>query len=396
MRYEIRTLSPNRVTTLFVDATNETDARRQVEAQSLRILSIKRQNHALGLRGTDTRYAFSLILFTQELLALLEAGLTVVEAIDTLLDKKHRPEAHNVLARLHQSLLEGKSFSASLGNLAEIFPPLYVSIVRAAERTSNLPAALGRYIDYQVRLDTVKAKVISASIYPVILLVVGGGVALFLLGYVVPRFAGIYQGTGRQLPWMSSILMDWGNLVSKHQSEVFGSVLVTLVMTGLSVRQLFQQGGIARILQHIPFFAESIRIFQLARLYLTLGMLLDGGLPIVQSLDLVGPTLSPDLRSRVENATQAIQRGESISQALNRFALTTPVGLRMLRVGEQSGRIGEMMTRTAKFYDGEISRSIEWFSKIFEPVLMAAIGIVVGVIVILLYMPIFDLAGSLQ
>ncbi|MBS4095250.1 MAG: type II secretion system F family protein [Sulfuricella sp.] len=396
MRYEIRGLSSDRVTTLFVDAANESDARRHAAAQSLRVLSIKQKNQSAGLRLTRHKHNFSLILFTQELLALLEAGLTVVEGIDTLLDNKHRPEAHNVLTRLHQNLLEGKSFSGALGDVTEIFPPLYVSIVRAAERTSNLPEALGRYIDYQVRLDSVKAKVISASIYPVILLVVGSGVALFLMGYVVPRFASVYQGTGRQLPWMSSLLMDWGNLVSKHRHEVFSGMLATLAITGLAIRQLLRQGGIVRLLQHIPFFAESIKIFQLARLYLTLGMLLDGGLPIVQSLNLVGPTLSPELRGRAENATQAIQRGESISQALNRFALTTPVGLRMLRVGEQSGRIGEMMTRTAKFYDGEISRSIEWFSKIFEPVLMAAIGVVVGTIVILLYMPIFDLAGSLQ
>lgn len=395
MLYEVRALEANNAVTLVIDALNEGDVCRQVEARMLTPLSIK-PAAGFGLKHRKRTVAFSLVLFTQELLALLEAGLTVVEALDTLLEKERRPQARNVLQQLVLSLKEGKSFSGAQEALPEIFPSLYVSIVRAAERTSNLPEALGRYIDYQTRLDAIKSKIVSASIYPLILLVVGGTVALFLLGYVVPRFATVYQGTGRQLPWLSSLLMQWGSFVGAHRSAILvGAVAGTVGLVAV-VRRLAGKGGIVSAMIRVPILREKVRIFELARFYLTLGMLLDGGLPIVQGLALVGELLSPDLRGRVENATRSLQCGEPISHAFEDCGLTTPVGLRMLRVGEQSGRMGEMMGRTAKFYDGEIGRAIEWFSKVFEPVLMTAVGIVVGLIVVLLYMPIFDLAGSLS
>lgn len=396
MEYEVRARGAGVIITVVIEALNEDDAKRQVAAQSLMALSIKQRSRAWGFAQGEQRTSFALILFSQELLALLEAGLTVVEALDALIEKERRPDVRNILSRLLQGLHEGKSFSGTLQGMPRIFPPLYVSIVRAAERTSDLHAALGRYVDYQVRLDAIKSKVLSASIYPAILLIVGTLVAVFLLGYVVPRFSSVYQGTGRQLPKLSSLLIAWGNLVSQHQEIFLLGTLAAAAVIVIAVQYAWRRGGILRELQRIPFVANMVQTFQFARLYLTLGMLLDGGLPIVQGLGLVGEVLSPHLRARVQAASQAIQRGESISQALDRHALTTSVGLRLLRVGEQSGRMGDMMGRTAKIYDSEIGRSIEWFSRVFEPLLMAVIGIVIGGIVVLLYMPIFDLAGSIE
>lgn len=396
MEYEVRALDAGKVTTLVVDALNEQDAQRLVASRSLKPLSVARRHRHLLLPQGRHRISFSLLMFSQELLALLEAGLTIVEALDALVEKERSPETRHIMSRLLQDLHQGKSFSRALEGMNDIFPPLYVSIVRAAERTSDLHEALGRYIDYQVRLNAVKSKILTASVYPAILLVVGTLVSLFLLGYVVPRFSGVYQGTGRQVPWLSSLLLDWGDLVSRHQDAfVLGSIGSIIALT-LAGRHLWRHGGMVRAFQRIPFIADKVRIFQFARLYLTLGMLLDGGLPIIQGLGLVGELLTPDLQIRLRAATQAIQHGESISQALDRHGLTTSVGLRMLRVGEQSGKMGEMMARAAKVYDTELSRSIEWFSRMFEPLLMAAIGIVIGGIVVLLYMPIFDLAGALQ
>jgi len=146
----------------------------------------------------------------------------------------------------------------------------------------------------------------------------------------------------------------------------------------------------------IPALGKKLRIFQLARFYRTLGMLLNGGTSIIVALESVAGLLDKTLQSKMKLASVAIQQGQPISQAMDQVGLTTPIALRMLRVGERSGKIGEMMERIAAFYDEELSRWIDWFTKLFEPILMLFIGLVIGVVVLLLYMPIFELAGSIQ
>ena len=340
--------------------------------------------------------SFSLLLFSTELLALLEAGLSLVEAFEALLDKETSPAARAVLQSLGRDLRDGLRFSAALARQAEVFPPLYVGIVRAAEGTSDLPQALSRYIDYQTRLDMLRSKVLSAAIYPAILLIVGGAVTLFLMAYVVPRFAGVYQGSGRSLPWLSQRLLDWGQLVGQHASAAFWSLLVLTLVAAYWLRRFIQSGRWLLFLTRLPGIGERVRVIELSRLYLTTGMLLEGGIPILAALDIVGHTVSPNTRAALLAARRSISDGGTLSQGFETSGLATPIALRMLRVGERSGQLGAMLTRSALFYEGESSRWIERFTKVFEPVLMTAIGLLVGLIVILLYMPIFDLAGTLQ
>jgi general secretion pathway protein F len=301
-----------------------------------------------------------------------------------------------VLDRLLAGLREGKRFSSLLGEQPDVFAPLYVGIVRAAEGTSDLPRALQRYVDYQGRIDAVRNKLVSAAIYPSILLIVGGGVSAFLITYVVPRFASIYEGTGRALPWMSQMLLNWGKFASAHGLPLVFAALGIAVAIFMGVRATIARFGLVSLLSRVPVLGPHLRIYQLSRLYLTLGMLLEGGIPIVAAMETACGTVSPAMRDSLLRARAAVQSGEPLSAAFLAQDLTTPISLRMLRVGERSGELGAMLTQSAAFYDGEISRWIDRFTRMFEPLLMAAIGVVVGTIVVLLYMPIFDLAGSLS
>ncbi|MBN3728970.1 type II secretion system F family protein, partial [Burkholderia sp. Ac-20379] len=165
---------------------------------------------------------------------------------------------------------------------------------------------------------------------------------------------------------------------------------------GFGVRAAVARIGLVSLLGRIPLLGAHLRIYQLSRLYLTLGMLLEGGIPVVSAMQTAGGTVSPSMREALQLARVAVQSGEPLSVAFQAQRLTTPISLRMLRVGERSGELGAMLTQSAAFYDGEISRWIDRFTRMFEPLLMAAIGVVVGTIVVLLYMPIFDLAGSLS
>ncbi len=394
MQFAVRTLAPDMsIANIVVDAADALDARRQVEARGLFVSSIE---PAGGARARQRGGKLSLVLVSQELLALLKAGLGIVEGLEALLEKEATPAARSVLERLLAGLREGKRFSAVLASQPELFPPLYVGIVRAAEGTSDLPRALARYIDYQQRIDTVRAKIVSASIYPVILLMVGGGVSAFLIGYVVPKFAQVYHGAGRNLPWMSQLLLDWGQFAAAHGGAIGLAALLLVSGALFGVRRLLQTGGMARLLARLPGIGERARIYELSRLYLTLGMLTEGGITIVNAIETVQPMVSGTVRKGLVAARAAVESGQPLSSAFEANGLTTPISLRMLRVGERTGEMGPMLTQSAAFYDGEIGRWIDRFTRTFEPLLMAAIGLVVGAIVVLLYMPIFDLAGDMS
>lgn len=392
MRYAVRAIGSSGVVTLDVDAADAAAARQQALEQELRPLSVAAVRLALPAR----RSAFPLALFSQELLALLEAGLTLAEAIEALCDKEARDGTRSVLERLLQALKEGRSFSVALELQPEHFPALYVGLMRAAERTSSLPVSLARYIEYRGQLDAVRGRVVSALIYPAILAVVGGAVTAFLLGHVVPRFAGIYQGSGRDLPWLSQQLMAWGNFAANHGQLLAACAVVGLAVLAVGGRAWWASGAPQRLARRLPGIGSTLVTLELARLYLSLGTLLEGGLPILQALRLAEGLLSSATLLRYRAATAAIERGESVSHAFASAGLATPVALRLLRVGERGGRLGEMLGRAARFHDGEIARRIDTFARSFEPLLMAAIGLVVGTIVVLLYLPIFDLAGTLR
>ena len=395
MQFAVRTLAPDlSIASVVVDALDEADARRQVEMRGLHVSAVEPAGGGGLQRARGGK--LSIVLFSQELLALLNAGLGIVEGLEALLEKEANPAARVVLERLLAGLREGKRFSSVLAGQPALFPPLYVGIVRAAEGTSDLPRALARYIDYQQRIDTVRAKIVSASIYPVILLCVGGGVSAFLIGYVVPRFAEVYQGAGRNLPWMSQLLLEWGQFASSHGVPILLCALALLALAIAGARRVLRSGGIARLLARLPGIGERARIYELSRLYLTLGMLSEGGITIVNAIETVQSMVSPALRQSLANARAAIESGRPLSDAFEAHGLTTPISLRMLRVGERTGDMGPMLTQSAAFYDGEISRWIDRFTRTFEPLLMAAIGLVVGAIVVLLYMPIFDLAGDMS
>jgi general secretion pathway protein F len=399
MQFAVRALSEDYlVMPLMIEAADEVDARRQVEARGLFVTSIEPARTSLfgAAKPRNGASQLSLVLFSQELLALLNAGLSIVECLEALLEKEANASSSAVLTRLLAGLRDGKRFSGVLGDQPNVFPPLYIGIIKAAEGTSDLPKALNRYIDYQQRIDAIRSKIISAAIYPVILMLVGGAVSFFLIGYVVPRFAQVYEGAGRDLPWLSQLLLKWGQFAASHTESILWVLFAASVMLGFGARHFLAKGGIAKLISNLPGVGERAHIYELARLYLTLGMLLEGGIPIVAAMDTVTGVVSPGLKPKLNAAKGTIESGTTLSTAFAANGLTTPISLRMLRVGERSGELGQMLTQSAAFYDGEITRWIDRFTRTFEPLLMAAIGIVVGAIVVLLYMPIFDLAGSLS
>jgi general secretion pathway protein F len=373
-------------------ANNEDEARLQIAKQGGMVLSVQKDFSKLSFKS-KTR--FPLVQFSQELLSLLTAGLSLVESIETLVDKERDVSNKKVIRSVLTHLYDGTTFSLALENSTE-FPALYIATVRASERTGDLPEALQRFITYQKQIDSVSKKLIGASIYPALLLIIGITVSFFLLVFVVPKFSAIYNDVGTDLPWLSMMLMEWGHFAHERSWEMVGMLLFVLGIMIYGATRPSVWTYIMQNLWRVPAIGERMRIYQLARFYKTLGMLLRGGIPITQALEMVSGLLQSHFRPRVIAAAKQIREGRTISSAMEAEGLTTAVGNRMLSVGEKTGLMGDMMERIGNFHDEETTRWVEWATKLIEPILMAVIGFIIGGIVILMYMPIFDLAGSIN
>lgn len=397
MRYQAKALrGPNEILALTLDARDEADAHKQLQRQGLQVISLRAQaawTQMFARRGSR----FDLVLFSQELLALLNAGLNVVEAVETLAEKEARPDTRLMLDKLIGALYEGQTFSSILTHYPDVFPDVYVASVKASEKTGDLAEALGRYITFASQMEVVKKRLVSASIYPVVLIITGLVVTLFLMIYVVPKFSKIYTDMSRaDLPLLSKMLMIWGGWVSGHVTLVLCALAAGVAALLFAVTRPALREAVLRFLWARKNIGDKLRIFQLARFYRTTGMLLRGGIPMVSALGMVSGLLHPTLRERLLAATGEIREGRAFSQVMENHGLTTPVASRMLRVGERSGRMGEMMERIAQFYDEDMARFVDWFTKLFEPLLMMVIGVIIGGVVVLMYMPIFELASSIQ
>ena len=395
MRFELRAISPEgRLESLDVQALDEGSARDQALGRGYTVLAVRRRARLIALSRSGDR--FPLLLFSQELLVLIGAGLPLVEAIETLAEKEKRADFKSILERVAMTLREGRTLSTALEEFPSAFPTLFIATVRASERTSDLPQALSRYVSYQNQIDALRKRVTNAAIYPALLLGVGGVVGLFLLFYVVPRFGKIYEERATELPVVSRLLLSWGRLVEGNGVLVLAIIAAVVVGLFYAARSTRARAAIGDAMWRLPSIGERMKVYQLARFYRTIGMLLKGGMPLVAALDMGAQLLHPVLRTRLAAASRSIREGRSVSESLDANALTTPVALRMLAVGEKSGSMGEMMDKIAIFHDEEMSRWVEWFTRLFEPILMAVIGLLIGGIVILMYMPVFELAGSLN
>lgn len=398
MRFDLKAYRESEgVILLTLDAADKPSARRQAETQGYRVLSARAAGR-FSLQGLFAGQGFSAPLFGQELLALLDAGMGLAEAVTILAAKAKQPEARRILGELQRLVGEGRSFSKALEAVAGAFPPLLVATVRASERTGNLPEALRRYLAYHRQLNGLRDRVVAASIYPLLLIGIGTLVVFFLLGYVVPRFAKVYEDIGAaSLPLLSRLLMHWGQAASEHAAALGLGCLAVAAGLAYALTRPGVRAAIEQRLWRLPAIGERLRIYQLARFTRTVAMLLKGGVPLVSALDMTGDLLrQPALHAGLEAARRAIREGRAVSDAFGAHGLATDVGTRLLVVGERSGELGETMERIAGFYDDEIARSVEWFSRLFEPALMLMIGLLIGGIVILMYLPIFELASSIQ
>jgi len=319
----------------------------------------------------------------------------LVEAVETLRDKAPPGINRQVMSELLASMYEGNSLSRAMQLKPQTFPSLLIATVASSEHSGQLAIALRRYHHFEAHLETVKKRVSGALMYPLVVLSVGALILLFLLFFVIPRFASVFDAVA-DLPATARFMVWWGALVDARGMEL----LIGLALAVGALVLLFRSAGfkcrVAELFWKIPSLGAQRTLFILARFYRTAGMLLMGGMPVVTAVELSGALLPVERQAALRQAMTDIQAGQPLSTSLARHQLTTAVAERLLRVGEQSGELAAMCERIAQFHDEALERAIELFSKVFEPLLMLVVGGLIGLIVFMLYMPIFELAGSIQ
>ncbi|MEN9889910.1 MAG: hypothetical protein RLY78_205 [Pseudomonadota bacterium] len=353
---------------------------------------------AVAVRPAGRGPALELRQFSQELAELLDAGIPLLESLQTLQERRH--DAGQPLAPVLAALSQGRSLSQALAEGLRPAEPLLCALVAASERSGQLVPTLRDYAAWRRWSGDLAARLQAALVYPALLLLAGLLVVLFLLLYVLPRFAGVFDGLGQDVPLASRLLIDAGVWAAAHPL----ALLATLAAPGLLATLAWRLPGLRAALRHagadllwrVPGLGPRLRLVALARLYRCLGLLLAAGVPALEALALAGAVLPARLRPAADRAREQLRCGQRLSQALQEQDLCTPVARRMLRVGESSGQLDRMLARAAAFHDEEIAQSTELLTRLINPLLMLVLGTVIGGIVVLMYLPIFTLMEQVQ
>jgi general secretion pathway protein F len=327
---------------------------------------------------------------------LLDAGLGMVESLATLGAKEASPSQRVVFERLAQTVTEGLPLSQALTREGGLFPELLVAAVAAAEHTGDLPTALRRFAENQVALRALRGRFIGAAIYPVILLAVATVVVMFLLGVVVPKFALLIESAPHDVPLASRMLLSWGTAVAGHP-WLFAAGAMSLAVAATAFVIHGQRTGWRLLgLQRLWVIGPLIRLFRQAQFFRTSAMLVGGGIPALRALTMCGALLTPEDQRGLDGAIRSISEGHSIGAALAACGVADVVAERMLEVAGRTGKLAESLARIAAFQESHLERALDIAARLIEPALMVGIGLVIGGIVVLMYMPIFELAAGVQ
>jgi len=381
---------------LRVAAADRNQALEQAALDGWQVLGCEPSRSQPAAARRRRRTAFDVAAFAHELASLLAAGLSVTHALQTLAQSAGAGALGRELTAVGQAIAEGIPLSAALERQGETFPPLLIATVRASEMTGDLSESLLRYAGHQQRLRALRDKVLGAAIYPLLLLALGALVVLFLLGVVVPKFAALIEVTRHELPWSSRLLMGWGRLVSEHPGGAAVAALGLGIALVTGLRHLVVDGARSRWIESLPVVGRIVREFRHTQLFHTTGMLLHGGIPLPRALAMCGRLLGSADQARVDEVVRMLRQGRSFSDALQTSGLSDALTAGMVAVAERTGALAEILDRVAQFKEARLQRTIEWASRLIEPALMVFIGLVIGSIVVMMYLPIFDLAASLQ
>lgn len=370
------------------------ELRQELEARGYLVLSLEKKRAALGSgRGS----AKDFLIFNQEFATLVKAGLPILPAIEMLHKRTEKPAFRSALESIMHDIKGGTSLSDAMSRHPAFFSPLYTATVRAGEKSGALVDVLKRFSVYQKKMIAVVSKLKMALAYPIFLVVALVAVlALFFL-YIIPNFTQMYSDQGGSLPLLTSLLISFTAALTHFAPFLFFGLLAAIAGVHFWRKTEAGRNTIDGLKLRIPIVKALMVEYILAQITRTLATVLRGGIPLVQALDTTAGVISNQVMARkLSEVRSLVTEGVSLADAFERTRLAPDMTVRMIAVGESSGDLPQMLEDVADFYDQEVENRLTVLTTMIEPVLMLTMGLVMAVIVVALYLPIFEMGSRLK
>ena len=382
------------------EAASEKDLRERYSQQGFLIYSVKPRRALAGMvPGGGRKRKINLekfLIFNQQFVTLIRAGLPILKALDLLserlTDEKLAPHIKLVREEVRNGSLLSDAFARQ-----GVFPPMYVTSVLAGEKSGSLGEVLDRYITYQKLALAVRKKLVLSLVYPCLLLVLVICLMVFLVTFVVPKFAELYQSMSAQLPAATQILIAVGTTARNYILLGFLALVLAAVAFRFWAKTEKGEVRVDRWRMRMPLVGEIWIKYQVAQFARVLGTLLVGGIPLLQALDTASSSLGTRLlKNTLAEAGQMVKEGQSLSSSLAKTGIFPGLSIDMIEVGESTGALPQMLSSVAEFYEDDVNTRMSASLSLIEPAIMIFMGCFVTFVLVALYLPIFSLADTLR
>lgn len=334
------------------------------------------------------------LLFNQELLALVRAGLPIVQSLDIMLERQKNVRFREILSQIREKITSGVALSDAFASYGEMFPAIYSTSIRAGERSGDLEGVLRRFLKYQKMIVNLRKKVVSAMIYPTVLVGMTVGMIFVMLTFVIPKFAEFFTGFGAELPWFTVFMINVATGMRENVWLVFGGTLVAVILlrhwAGTTRGRLMWD----RIKLRLPLVGGVLHRFAIMQFTQSLGTLLSGGTPMVPAIEIASESVTNQLvATRIAGVVQNVREGEPLWRSLDSTGVMSDLAVEMIKVGESTGALTEMLNNVSEFYDEEIESRLARLVSAIEPVILVFMGLVIGVLLYAFYLPLFRLSS---
>jgi type IV pilus assembly protein PilC len=399
MEYVCRVGTPSgEVVERRFEAPSERALRADLEQQGLYLLSLRR-GLSLGSLGVRKRRVDPglLLIFSQELAALLKAGLPLLQSLDVMLERQRDPLLRQSLGSVREKVKSGTALSDAFRAEGELYPPIFAASLVAGERSGNLDSVLRRFSQHLRLNQSLRKKAVSAAVYPAVLLVMMAGLVALMLLFVIPNFQSFFEGLNAELPLPTRILLAVATTLRANIGWLVLGLGMLLVAGLYWVRREGSAIAIDRALLNLPYFGALMRMYATSQLMRTLSTLLAGGLPLVNALDVASASIgNRAMAQAVGGATGRIREGASLTTALESTGMLEALPLEMVKVGEQTGALGDMLNAIADFYDEELDTRMATVLTLVEPVLLVLMAFIVAAMLLAFYLPLFQAIQAVQ
>jgi type IV pilus assembly protein PilC len=379
-----------------VRAANVRAAQEELRRQGMHIFEARRGTFSLSDVLPRSRKVVSMerfLLFNQELLALVRAGLPIIQSFDIMLERQKTPRFREVLTDIREKIKSGASLSDAFASYGDAFPPIYSTSLRAGERSGDLEGVLRRFLRYQKILVNLRKRVIGALIYPTVLVTLSGAMVFIMLTFVIPKFADFYSGFDKELPTFTRLLIRLATGLRHNFLLVVSCTVVGVFLlrrwinsTGRTLWDAFKL--------RIPLVGGILHRFGIMQFTQSLGTLLSGGTPMVPAIEIASQSVTnQSISTRIFGIVQNVREGDPLWRSLESTRVISDLAVEMIKVGESTGALTEMLSNVSEFYDEEIEARLARVVAAIEPIILIIMGGVIAALLYAFYLPLFQLTS---